>query len=212
MSLRPLGWQSVMDGRARCSLVFFPREREHLFLNVIGFGGPWIYLAPRAPPGTAGRIELVLYSLLATNANTGHYASIFRPAPLWRNDLSVDSEKDDSSKSPFWPQRDGDGTMLHLISNMGVLNMLLLFLAVLSALVLGWSAMRYVRHPVTTLSYGSPILAGNANVPPLGPGALMLQIVFSNPKDEINFEDDDSIYAFYGGAKRLRSGSKSRRR
>jgi hypothetical protein len=34
--------------------------------------------------------------------------------------------------------------------------------------------------------------------------------MFSNPKDEINFEDDDSIYAFYGGAKRQRAGSKSR--
>ncbi|ROT38149.1 hypothetical protein SODALDRAFT_182805 [Sodiomyces alkalinus F11] len=34
--------------------------------------------------------------------------------------------------------------------------------------------------------------------------ALSATIFFSNAKDEPNFEDDDSMYAFYGGAKRYR--------
>ncbi|KAM0324426.1 hypothetical protein ACHAQA_008208 [Verticillium albo-atrum] len=35
-------------------------------------------------------------------------------------------------------------------------------------------------------------------------------IFFSNGKDELNFEDDDAIYAFYGSSRRQRKSSKRR--
>lgn len=78
---------------------------------------------------------------------------------------------------------------------------MLLVIAAMSAIVIGYSALRYV-------SVDSP-----RNTPlPVHPLVNIAtdghQAVFSNGNDEVNFEDDDSIYAFYGGARRSRAGSK----
>lgn len=83
--------------------------------------------------------------------------------------------------------------MLHLFAGMDILNLVLAIIAALTALVVGYSAVRYVRLPAET---------------PIEYAADKQKIFFSNAKDEINFEDDDSIYAFYGAGPK--AGSKLR--